>query len=71
MKRAYKNEDITVYWDSDKCWHSGICLAGLPEVFNRAKRPWVNINAADAKVIRKVIDSCPSRALTYKWHSSE
>lgn len=66
MKRVYSNDKITVYWDSDKCMHSGRCMGQLPHVFNMAKRPWVNIESADPKEIKRAIDNCPSGALTCK-----
>jgi uncharacterized Fe-S cluster protein YjdI len=66
MKRFYENDRIRVNWDSKKCIHSGICLAGLPEVFNRIRRPWVDINAAKAEEIARCIDRCPSGALSYE-----
>jgi uncharacterized Fe-S cluster protein YjdI len=66
MKRVYRNKDITVYWDSDKCVHSTYCILMLPDVFNPRRRPWVNMQAAGTEDIKKTIDTCPSGALTYK-----
>ncbi len=64
MKRVYKNDKITVKWDSDLCRHSGKCMAQLPHVFDPEQHPWVNIEAADPQVIKKAIDKCPSGALS-------
>ena len=33
MHRSYVNEDITVFWDSDKCRHARMCVSGSPKVF--------------------------------------
>lgn len=66
MKRVYLNDDIIVYWDSSKCIHSGHCFGAVPEVFRPGKRPWVSIDAAEAKKIKQAIDRCPSGALTCK-----
>ncbi len=66
MKRRYVNKKIVVLWDSEKCIHSGICSGGLPEVFDPARRPWVDLEKADADDIREVIDRCPSGALSYE-----
>ena len=66
MKRQYKNDDITVFWDSDKCIFAGICDGQLPQVFNPIKRPWVNLDGADAETIKRVIDQCPTGALSYE-----
>ncbi|MBI2909735.1 MAG: (4Fe-4S)-binding protein [Chloroflexi bacterium] len=65
MKRVYENETIRVVWDNAKCIHVGYCTRGLPQVFDVNKRPWININAADADEIKRVIDTCPTGALSY------
>jgi uncharacterized Fe-S cluster protein YjdI len=64
MKKTYENKKIRVYWDSDKCIHSAHCLRTLPEVFDTQRRPWVDINAAEAEDISQCINNCPSGALT-------
>ena len=61
----FSNGEITVYWKSELCIHSANCLIGLPGVFNTKKKPWINIHASNSKEIMKVVDTCPSRALTY------
>jgi len=66
MKRVYENEKLRVHWDSDKCFHAANCTQGLPGVFDVNKRPWIDVDAADAEEIKRVIDSCPSGALTYE-----
>ena len=64
MHRLYENEDITVFWDSDRCRHAKRCVTGCPEVFNINKKPWINIdNAATAK-IWQTIETCPTGALS-------
>jgi len=66
MKLKYSNSKIIVTWDSGKCIKAGRCDGQLPQVFNVHKRPWVNIDGADAETIMRVIDSCPSGALSYE-----
>ena len=66
MKREYSNDYITVYWDSEKCTHVRYCWLNLPEVFKPRERPWVKINGADPLEIKKVVECCPSGALTCK-----
>ncbi len=65
-KRRYSNGKITVFWDSEKCIRSGKCDGQLPQVFNPGKRPWVDLSAADAETIARVIDTCPTGALSYE-----
>jgi uncharacterized Fe-S cluster protein YjdI len=66
VKRKYQNDKITVFWDSEKCIRSGNCDRQLPLVFDINKRPWVNIDAADVEEIKRVIDTCPTGALSYE-----
>jgi uncharacterized Fe-S cluster protein YjdI len=64
--KEYCSDKIVVCWNPDKCIHAGECMRGLPQVFNRENHPWVNIKGADSEEIMKVIDRCPSGALSYK-----
>ncbi len=63
--REYVGNGIIVHWDSERCFHSERCTSGLPAVFDRSKRPWVDLGAADAGDVARVIDRCPSGALSY------
>lgn len=64
--RVYRNEHIAVYWEPKVCIHSGLCVRGLPEVFQPAERPWVKIDAATADRIAEVVSRCPSGALHFE-----
>jgi len=55
-----------VCWQPEKCMHSRECVKGLPKVFNNAKKPWIDIDSASSEEIMKVIDRCPSGALSYR-----
>lgn len=63
--KEYRNKDIVVYWEPERCSHSAVCLKQLPQVFNLQKRPWVNVEAASPEEIIRTIDDCPSGALKY------
>ena len=63
--RSYEKDDLTVFWDSTRCIHTGICLRGLHSVFNLKKRPWVDVDGADADQIIATIHKCPTGALRY------
>lgn len=67
-KKNYTNGEITVHWDASLCYHSGNCVRGLSKVFNPQKRPWIDITAASSEEIAKVVDTCPSGALSYTWN---
>ncbi|MBR4574881.1 MAG: GNAT family N-acetyltransferase [Lachnospiraceae bacterium] len=64
MHRLYENDDITIFWDSDKCRHAKVCVHQSPTVFNKDNRPWVNISGASTAEIWKTVSQCPSGALT-------
>jgi uncharacterized Fe-S cluster protein YjdI len=63
--REYVGAGITVHWDSGRCIHARNCWRGAPTVFHPAARPWVSLDGADANEVARVIDTCPSGALTY------
>ena len=63
--KDYVGDGIVVHWDGDRCFHSERCVNGLPSVFDRDRRPWVDPRAASADRIADVIDTCPSGALSY------
>jgi len=63
--QTYKSPDIAVTFDPNLCVHSARCLAGLPKVFDVRRRKWIDVKAAHADDIARVIDTCPSGALKY------
>lgn len=63
--RKYAGEKIDVYFNADQCHHSGICVKGLPTVFNVNEKPWINLETCDVEAVKKVIDRCPSGGLKY------
>jgi uncharacterized Fe-S cluster protein YjdI len=64
--KKYSNDEVTVIWQPDKCTHSGICVRGLPEVFDSQKRPWVTIQGASTERIIEQVNQCPSGALSFE-----
>ena len=62
----YSNGEVTVLWRPNRCVHSGCCVRGLPAVFDVAKRPWVNVLAADSEAIVRQVENCPSGALSWE-----
>jgi uncharacterized Fe-S cluster protein YjdI len=65
VRRDYATDRIVVHWDSARCIHSANCLQGLPDVFDLRRRPWIRVDRAEADRVARVVDTCPSRALTY------
>lgn len=58
--RTYANESIEVEWEPRLCIHSQNCVRGLGEVFDRGRRPWVQVDAADADRIAATVKTCPT-----------
>lgn len=63
--QAWEGNDITVTFDPNICIHSGVCVRGLPGVFDVRRRKWVDANAASPDQIAAQIARCPSGALQY------
>ncbi|HMU44405.1 MAG TPA: (4Fe-4S)-binding protein [Ignavibacteriaceae bacterium] len=64
--KEYSSGEITIFWQSSKCQHSGNCIKGLPNVFNSAKSPWINIFGDRTERILETVSKCPSGALSVK-----
>ena len=64
--KTYEKDDLVVYWDRSLCRHAGECVRGNKDIFDAHRIPWVNLDVADKEEIMKIIDRCPSGALSYK-----
>lgn len=64
--REYVGPGIMVTWEPGRCQHAAECVRGLPGVFDRAVRPWIDPHGATADELVDVIDRCPSYALGYR-----
>jgi CDGSH-type Zn-finger protein/uncharacterized Fe-S cluster protein YjdI len=61
--KRYTGEQVDVTFNLKRCVHAAECLRGLPRVFNRNVRPWVDPAQAEADAITAVVMRCPSGAL--------
>lgn len=64
-RHSYVGKGITIHWNPIICSHAGFCWQELPDVFRLDRRPWIDPDAAEPAEIMKVIDKCPSGALSY------
>ena len=69
IKKTYSNEDITVIWKPGVCMHSTKCWKASLAIFNPQRRPWIDMSAGETDEIIKIVDNCPSGALSYLKNS--
>jgi uncharacterized Fe-S cluster protein YjdI len=67
--QLYSTDEISVSFDPSICQHSGVCVRGLPEVFNIKQKRWIRPELATADEVAALIDKCPSGALKYQLKS--
>lgn len=67
MEKSYETENLIIYWKPNICKHAGKCVQGAPEVFKVGRKPWIMVEKGKEEDIIKVIDKCPSGALSYKF----
>jgi len=63
--QVYDTPEITVTFDPDVCIHSGVCVRGLPAVFDVQRKRWVRPELAPAAEVAAQVARCPSGALQY------
>src|SRR5689334_17759300 len=66
LTREYAREEIRVEWYASRCIHSGACIRALPQAFDPTKRPWVNVQAANADALAQAVVRCPTGALRFE-----
>ena len=65
LTREYSSPDIRVQWYAARCIHTAACIKALPRVFNARRRPWIDVDAADADAIADAVLKCPTGALHF------
>jgi uncharacterized Fe-S cluster protein YjdI len=68
--RDYTNGEITVFWRPKECIHATTCFRELRAVFDPGKRPWVNMKGASTAEIIRVVNLCPTNALSYTYNKA-
>ncbi|HEY2825415.1 MAG TPA: (4Fe-4S)-binding protein [Gemmatimonadales bacterium] len=64
--QVYETPDITVTFDPTVCRHTGVCLRGLPLVFDIKRQHWIRPELAGAEAVAAQVERCPSGALQYQ-----
>jgi uncharacterized Fe-S cluster protein YjdI len=67
--QVYETDEISVSFDPNICIHSGVCVRGLPAVFDVKRKHWIRPELASAEEVAAQIARCPSGALQYKMKS--
>ena len=70
-RQTYEAEGITVTFDPDVCIHSGVCVTGLPDVFDVKRKHWVRPELAAADDVAAQVARCPSGALQFRRPGDE
>lgn len=64
--QQYESPRITVTFNPNICEHSGVCVRGLPSVFNVKRKQWIRPEAASPDEVAAQVECCPSGALQYR-----
>jgi uncharacterized Fe-S cluster protein YjdI len=64
--KEYKQNNLIITWEKEKCTHSAKCVKGLGQVFKPKEQPWIKTGVATDEEIMNQIDQCPSKALGYR-----
>lgn len=62
---SYEGKNATVYYNKLLCSHAAECGARAHDIFDPAKKPWVQPDAGSVEQIKEVVSVCPSGALRY------
>jgi len=64
--QTYEAPGITVTFDSNICRHTGVCVRGLPLVFDVKRKRWIRPELATPEEVAAQVARCPSGALQYR-----
>ena len=63
--QVYETPEITVTFDPAVCRHTGVCVRGLPAVFDVGRKRWIRPDLASPEEVSAQVARCPSGALQY------
>ncbi|MBN1534547.1 MAG: CDGSH iron-sulfur domain-containing protein [Spirochaetes bacterium] len=63
--KSYRGAGITIHDNRGVCSHDAACIRCLPQVFRKELRPWIDPDGAVVEEIIRIIERCPSGALSY------
>ena len=62
--KSYGGDGFVVVYDSSRCVHAAECVRCAPDVFDPAKRPWIQLDGVTGLRLSTIVDRCPSGALS-------
>ena len=65
--QTYEAKGIVVTFDPEVCQHTGVCLRGLPDVFDVNRKRWVRPELSSPEEVAAQVRRCPSGALQYRF----
>lgn len=69
--QVYEAPELVVTFDPTVCIHSGVCVGGLPAVFDVSRTRWVRPERAAPETVAAQVRRCPSGALQYQWRGRQ
>lgn len=68
LTREYSGRGIRVQWYASRCIHAAACIRALPGVFDPRRRPWIDLERAEAEAdaVAEAVLRCPTGALHYE-----
>jgi uncharacterized Fe-S cluster protein YjdI len=61
--QIYEAPGIVITFDPNICKHTGVCVRGLPAVFDIKRKRWVQPELATVEQVAAQVARCPSGAL--------
>jgi uncharacterized Fe-S cluster protein YjdI len=68
--QVYETDEISVSFAPDVCKHTGVCIRGLPDVFDVKRKRWIRPELATAEQVAEQVKRCPSGALQYEMKNA-
>jgi len=62
-RQTYQANGVEVTFDPDVCRHTGVCVRGLPLVFDVKRLRWIRPELASPEDVLAQVARCPSGAL--------
>ena len=66
-RQTYQANGVEVTFDPDVCRHTGVCVRGLPLVFDVKRLRWIRPELASPEDVLAQVARCPSGALQARW----